>query len=129
MTGCVCTPVPLSPMEAKEFFASLTNETLPLKDPDTAGVKVTFIEVLCPGVNVTPLDTPVELNPDPETVTLVRVTVPVPVFETVNVCAEVAPTLTLPKLKLAGVNESCPNRTGEVVGTGVGLRVGGGVGV
>jgi len=101
-------PVPVTVAEAVEFAALLRIVTPPLAAPVAPGAKVILNDVLCPGFNTTPLDTPVAVNPAPETVTCDNVTVAVPVFERLNVCAELAATFTLPNAKLAGVNESWP---------------------
>jgi hypothetical protein len=93
-----CAPVPDKPTTTEESEALLTSVRFPLDAPALAGVNVTVIDVDCPGFSITPLDTPVALNPAPPTLTLENVTTDLPVLETVIACVAADPTLTLPKL-------------------------------
>ena len=100
--------MPESAIVADAFAALLVNKTPPVRAPAVAGAKVAVPVVLCPGFRMTPLDTPVALNPAPETLTWDNVIAAVPVFDTVNVCDAVVPISTLPKAKLVGLSESWP---------------------
>jgi ABC-type uncharacterized transport system YnjBCD substrate-binding protein len=92
--------VPERAIAADGFAALLVNATLPVTAAAVAGVKVAVNVVLCPGFNVTPLETPVALNPAPETLTPENIISAVPVFDRVNVSDAVDPILTLPKTRL-----------------------------
>ena len=92
--------MPERAIAADGFAALLMNATLPVTAAAVAGVKVAVNVVLCPGFNVTPLDTPVALNPAPEMLTPENIISAVPVFDRVNVSDAVVPILTLPKTKL-----------------------------
>jgi hypothetical protein len=94
-----CVPVPLSETDAGEFVALLITLTLPLNDAADPGVNITFNDAVCPGVNTCPDETPLAVYPEPDMLTLEIVTLPVPPFVNVTGSAELAPTLTLPKLK------------------------------
>jgi len=91
--------VPESAIAADGFAALLVNITLPATAAAVLGVKVAVNVALCPGFRVSPLDTPIALNPAPETLTPENIIVAVPVFDTVNGTAAVVPKSTLPKEK------------------------------
>jgi hypothetical protein len=92
--------VPESAIAADGFAALLLSTTLPVTVAAVLGVKVVVNVVLCPGFNFSPLDTPISLNPAPETLIPENVIVAVPVFVRVNASDAVVPKLTLPKAKL-----------------------------
>ena len=87
-------------MAAEAFVALLVIVTLPVTGPTAAGAKLTVNVVRCPGFNMTPFETPVALNPRPETPAPENVIAAVPVLDSVNICDVVAPILMLPKAKL-----------------------------
>jgi hypothetical protein len=86
-------------MVSGEFVALLATETLPVTFPVPAGAKVAVKVAACPGARMVPEETPVALNPAPETVTLEIVTLEFPAFVSVTVLATSLDTFTLPKLK------------------------------
>jgi hypothetical protein len=96
--GAVATPVPESAIESGEFVALLATETLPVALPAEAGLNVAVKVAVCPGVRISPEETPDALKPAPETVTLETVMLEFPAFVSVTVCVPVLDTFTLPKL-------------------------------
>jgi hypothetical protein len=89
-----------------ELVALLLMVTLPLAAPAAEGANCTFTEVLCVGARVTApvplrMEKPLPVALTPETATL-----ELPVLVTVNPCEAVLPSLTLPKLILAGLKLS-----------------------
>ena len=86
-------------MESGEFVALLATDTLPAALPDAAGVKVAVKVAVCPGLRISPEETPLALKPAPETVTFEIVTLELPAFVSVTVCVLLLDTFTLPKLK------------------------------
>jgi hypothetical protein len=86
-------------MESGEFVALLTTCTLPVVLPAPDGAKVAVKDAICPGAMMRPEETPVALNPAPETVTLEIVTGEFPEFVSVTALVLLLATFTLPKLK------------------------------
>src|SRR5579863_3608200 len=86
-------------MESGEFVALLATETLPVTLPAAAGAKVAVKVAACPGVRMSPEETPVALKPAPETVTFEIVTLELPAFVSVTDRVLLLDTFTLPKLK------------------------------
>jgi hypothetical protein len=105
MTECAdaATPSPVSAIVAGEFVALLVTFTLPLTLPAVFGANVTSTVAVCPGAIVAPLAPPLVVIPVPLFVTPESRTLLFPVF--FNVTAKVCelPTISFPKLKLAGV--------------------------
>jgi hypothetical protein len=85
-------------MESGELVALLVTDTLPVTLPAAAGAKLAVKVADCPGARITP-ETPVALNPAPETVTFEIVTLALPPFVSVTVCVLLFGMVTLPKLK------------------------------
>jgi hypothetical protein len=94
------TPTPDKVIDAGEFEALLTTETLPVTLPVAAGAKVTFKITVCPGFTISPADTPLAVKPGAEIVTFEIVILELP--ELVNVTPRVLllPMFTLPKLRV-----------------------------
>jgi uncharacterized protein (DUF934 family) len=78
------TPVPDNVMESGELVALLATDTLPDTVPAADGENVVVKVVVCPGVRISPEETPEAVNPAPETVTLEIVTVEFPAFVSVT---------------------------------------------
>src|SRR5207249_11147908 len=94
-------PLPLNAATAGELAALLANETLSDAVPLACGVNTTLTVALCPAVTVRGNETPLRvnsevLNPAEETVTLA------PVALNVALLVLLCPTMTLPKLRVAG---------------------------
>ena len=87
-------------MIAGEFDALLATVMLPVKLPAAKGEKVTLSAVLCPGVRTRPADTPLVVNIGLELATLEIVTLELPALVSETASAPLAPTETLPKLKV-----------------------------
>jgi hypothetical protein len=92
------TPVPDSVMESGELVALLATDTLPVALPAAAGVNVAVKVAVCPGVRISPDETPEALKPAPEIVTFEIVIVEFPAFVSVTFCVPLLDTVTLPKL-------------------------------
>jgi hypothetical protein len=105
MTECAdaATPSPVSPIVAGEFVALLVTFTLPLTLPVVFGAKVTSTVADCPGAIVVPLVTPPVVIPAPLAVIPKSETLEFPVFFNVNAKVWDLPTVSFPKLRLAGV--------------------------
>ena len=105
VTECAVTdnPVPLTASVAGEFVALLATLTLPLTLPAVFGAKVTFTVVFCPGATVVPLTPPLVVIPAPLMVIPESVTLELPVFVSVTGSVFEFPTISFPKLRLAGV--------------------------
>jgi hypothetical protein len=97
-----CAPVPDREIVAGEFVALLVSVAVPVTLPVADGANVTFKVADCPGVSVVPVDTPLTLNPAPETETFEIETFELPEFFTVIGRELLEPVFTLPKLKLLG---------------------------
>src|ERR1700681_3444537 len=92
-------PVPESKMESGEFVALLATETLPVALPAAAGAKVAVKVAVCPGVRISPEETPVALKPAPETVTFEIAMLELPALVSVADWVLLLDRFTLPKLK------------------------------
>lgn len=97
------TPSPLSPIVVGEFVALLVTLALPVTIPTVFGANVTSTIAVCPGASTVPLFKPLVVIPAPLGVIPESVMLEVPVFfkATAKVCE--LPTVSFPKLKLAGV--------------------------
>ena len=85
----------------------------PLTLPLEVGAKLMDAATLCPGANVDGSAMPETLKPAPVTESCEIVTLVPPELVSVVVSACVLPTVTLPKLKLAGLALSCPGAAPE----------------
>jgi hypothetical protein len=105
VTECAtgCTPVPERVIVAGEFVALLAIVTLPVMLPAAVGENVTFKIAVCPGVRIRPAEMPLAVKPGPVRLTLEMVTLELPVLESVTPMVVVAPVVTFPKLRLAGL--------------------------
>jgi hypothetical protein len=92
------TPVPDSVMASGELVALLATDTLPVALPAADGVNVAVKIAVCPGVRISPDETPEALKPAPEIVTFEIVIVEFPAFVSVTFCVPLLDTVTLPKL-------------------------------
>ena len=109
-------PVPLNAIVAGEFVALLTTLILPAALPAVAGAKPTVRVKLCPAARVTAPVKPLTLNPAPLIAACEMVTLPVPLFVNVIVCAALLPTKVLPKPRLLVLAESryvCAGEAGD----------------
>jgi hypothetical protein len=97
------TPLPLRATTAGEFGALLTMVKLPLAAPADAGANWTLKLVDWPAFSVMGKDKGLVLKPLPATLTWVTVRVPVPLFVNWMVCVLGEPTVTFPRLALAGI--------------------------
>ena len=88
--------------------ALLTSETLPVTLPVAVGAKSTLKEVLLSTPRVRGSESPLTLNSDPVTLAAEIVRLAEPVFFKTTGRALVVPTVTFPKLTLAGVTERNP---------------------
>ena len=102
-----CTPVPDRPIDTDELEALLGIVTVPVTLAAVAGVNVTVTVALCPADRTAP-DAPLALKPEPETLTLPIVTLPVPEFVTEICCDATLPMSTLPKLRDVELMERVP---------------------
>jgi hypothetical protein len=98
---------PDSVMVAGEFVALLVTVTLPDTPPAVVGVKTTLRVAVWPAVKVSGGVRPLELKPEPEVVIWEILTLELPVLVSVTDCELVLPKGTFPKLKEAGLAESC----------------------
>ena len=86
----------------------LVIETLPLTLPAEVGANFTVNDVLEFALMVCGTVSPLMLNPVPVTLAAEIVTLAVPEFVSVMFCVALLPATTFPKLKLAGLADSCP---------------------
>lgn len=100
-------PVPLRATAVGEVAALLTNERLPVTLPDAVGAKLTVMAPDPPAAMLMGSETPTVPNPAPVTFIAVTESAALPVFEMVNDCFPVFPTLTLPNARLLGSTETC----------------------
>jgi len=114
--------LPVVEITKGELGALLVSETEPVTVPAELGANTTLNVVFWPGAMLIGSVRPEILNPAPPTLALEIVTLAVPPFCRVMVCEPLAPVVTLGKLALSGVAESCG--CGAFVGGGV---LGGGV--
>jgi len=103
--GRVGWPLPDSAIIAGEFVALLATYTLPVTLPAASGAKATFSVADWLGNKMVPGVMPLALNPVPTGVgvTLEIVTFEFPLFVSVALKELVFPTVTFPKLRLAGL--------------------------
>lgn len=103
------TPVPLKEMLRGELVALLVTAMLPVALPETAGVKVTLNDVLCPAAKVTGKAMADRLKPVPLAAICEMLTLEFPLFVKVTACVCEAPPLmdTFPKFTAVGFAESC----------------------
>jgi hypothetical protein len=87
-------------MVSGELVALLATVTLPVELPAVAGLNVAVTVAVCPGLSMSPLETPVVLNPAPAIVTFEIVIVEVPALVSVTSWLPLLAIFTLPKLKL-----------------------------
>ena len=99
-------PVPYSGSLLGEFVALLRTEALPVTLPTVVGAKVRLKSVFCPADRVKGRAGPLMLKPLPVTESWEMVTLPVPVFVRITGSVLLLPSITLPKLVLAGEIES-----------------------
>jgi hypothetical protein len=101
-------PAPASDSDTEPFDALLKNARLAEVLPDTWGAKVTPKEAVCPDAKVSGKEIPLTVNGVP-VVMPAEVTVTDPLLALkVAVCLWLDPTVTFPKLMLAGLTASCP---------------------
>jgi hypothetical protein len=100
--------VPVNDIVAKPLDASLEMEAMAVKAPAAFGLKTTVTGVLCPAAIVTGRLGALIEKYFVEMVTLLTVTEAVPVFVTVTVKVLLVPAVTLPKSKLAPLNDKVP---------------------
>jgi hypothetical protein len=100
-------PVPLSGIAVGEVGALLTSIRLPAELAPDVGVKLTVKAVDFPGPNASGKARPLRLNPVPGPVSCVMLRLAPPALVRVTVCELVWPTVTVPKLTLAGATEIC----------------------
>jgi hypothetical protein len=86
--------------------ALLATVMLPLAPIAVAGVNVTFIAEVCPGVRICPVETPLAENPDPEMLTLETDTLEFPASVKVTAKVLLPPIVTLAKLRLVALAAS-----------------------
>jgi len=91
---------------AGELAALLATVTLPLTPADVAGVNVTFILAVCPGVRICPVEIPLAENPAPEMLTLETDTLEFPALVSVTPKVPLLPIATLAKLRLVALAAS-----------------------
>jgi hypothetical protein len=101
------TPMPASATTSGELGALFTSVTLPVMLPATAGVNPRVKLEEPPGATVSGNVRPVRLKPVPASAACVTLRFAVPVFLIVSSWELLTPTVTLPKLALAGVTEIC----------------------
>ena len=101
------TPVPASATTTGELGELFTSVTLPAKLLADAGVNPTVKLEEPPGATVNGNVRPVRLKPVPASISCVTLRFAVPVFLIVSAWLLLAPTITLPKLALAGLTEIC----------------------
>ena len=107
-SGVDAMAVPLAEITKGELAASLASETEPVTVPAEVGANTTLNVALCPGAMLIGRVRPEVPNPAPTTLALEIVTLAVPGFWSVMVWELLAPVVTLGKLALTGVAESCP---------------------
>jgi hypothetical protein len=107
----VAVPVPDSGIVRVGLEAVEVMVTLPVTLAADAGVNVTVKLVLCPAVSAIGAVIPLRLNPVPLIATREIVTLEPPILVTVSDRDCLLPTVTLPKLRLAGAEVSCPRVT------------------
>jgi hypothetical protein len=102
-------PVPERGMFNVGFDAVEVSVTVPETAPAAVGANETLNVAVCPAVSVTGAVMPVRLNPEPLLIaTWEMVTLDPPVFVTVSERVCLLPTVTVPKLRLVGLEVSAP---------------------
>jgi hypothetical protein len=104
---CSVTPAPLRATVAGELLALLATLMAPVEAPVAAGAKVAEKALDWPAARVRGNARPLRLKPVPLAVAAVTVTAAEPVLVSVTLCVELPPTITFPKLMLAGEALSC----------------------
>lgn len=104
---CTAVPVPVIAAEVVEGKAVLANVSVALADPEVCGVKLTENVALLPAGIVTGRDNPPSANRELLLLADMIVTSP-PVAERVPVADALFPTVTLPRLNVAGVTANWP---------------------
>ncbi len=100
--------MPLRAICKGEPGALLVIDMSPVTAPGVVGANFAVKEVFAPALIVTGTVNPLMLNPVPETVAAVIVTLAVPVFDNVTGTDPLLPSSKLPKGTLAGLAESAP---------------------
>jgi hypothetical protein len=103
-----CIPVPVNEIVSGESDALLTTVRLPAIGPAESGANWIWTVLLWPAGMEDEGFPPTTVYPVPEMAAWETWTVAVPVFVTVRLWTELLPTVTFPKLTLAGVGESTP---------------------
>jgi hypothetical protein len=103
------TPVPVSGIVRVGLDAVDVTTMLPVALAADVGVNVTVKVALCPAVSVTGVVMPLKSNPVPLTATREIVTLEPPVLVTVSDKDLLLPTITLPKLRLLGLDPKAPD--------------------
>ena len=93
-------PLPDAEIVAGEFVALLTTVTVPEKPPDETGRNVSSRVADCPGVRMSPAETPLVEYPVPETPTFEMVTFEFPALVSVTPSMLLFPIATEPKFKV-----------------------------
>jgi hypothetical protein len=93
-------------MVSGELVALLVTDTLPAMLPAEAGLNVAVKLAVCPGVKMSPVETPLALKPAPEMLTPEIVTFEFPLLVNVTIWLPVLDRFTLPKLKLEALEFS-----------------------
>src|ERR1700722_6690080 len=109
-------PIPDSEMLDGELAALLLTVILPGAAPFAEAANWEERVVVCPGASVMPL-APVELKPEPATITCAIVTLEFPALVMVMFCALLLETFTFPKFKLLTLEFSNSVAAAEVVVT------------
>lgn len=104
-------PVPDTPMESVAFDALDITVTLPLALPAVVGAKVALKLALCPAARVMGALMPFKVNPVPLIVIWETAMLAAPEFVTVPESVWLFPTVTLPKLSVAGLELRAPTET------------------
>ena len=100
-------PVPLSGIVVGEVGALLTSIRVPAELAPDVGAKLTVKAVDFPGPSVSGKARPLRANPEPGPASCVMLRFAPPAFVRVTICELVWPTVTVPKLTLAGATEIC----------------------
>lgn len=107
----------IAPLEAPVAESGILNDgldaldvtvTLPVALLAEVGVNTTWKVVFCPAPSVTGVVTPLKVNPVPVTPICEIVTLLPPVFVTVSRSDELFPTVTVPKLRVVGLEARSP---------------------
>jgi len=111
VTTALGTPVPDSAISAVVLDPLMVSEIWPLTAPGVVGANLTPKELLWPGARSNGSVSPVMLKPVPVTFACEIVIEVAPEFCRVSVWVALAPSTTVPKLKLAGLVANAPART------------------